>query len=543
MVKLVPLNTYRELFQNYKSTETRENQLWWLAILVILLMAIALYSVNAINMPDEWANSNKIEFVLSTRVVRTGLILATLLICAYFRDSARRFRKANQELITRLSENSEKLQQKHDELARLKMVSDHLIGITNLPDALNLILNTAIEAIGADKAYIMLRDQDSDIFLMRASYGLEQYIVDKTEIRIGEGIVGLVVQSGQPIIIDPKNLTEEMKSKINRSEPINSSVLAPINLISGEVRGVISIAKERCDEPITEENLSLLLALANQVSLAIQKVELLDDLRNKVETLAAIVTELKQTQAELMQVEKLSSIGRVAGGVAHEINNPLQTILGRTELLMDMETDDLKIRDMESIVEHTNRIADIVSNLLSFSRQSNNTKFTNLNINDVIGNTINLLEPQMNMDGVKVKCNLTDDLPQVFGRAGQLQQIFTNMSLNSYQAMKGSPNGLLTITSKLESDMILIEFRDNGPGIPSELLEHLFEPFFTTKPEGEGTGLGLSIAYGIAQAHGGIIDVSSVPGAGACFTVLLPAIKESTAVNRSPETLDDQKYI
>lgn len=523
----MPLNTYRELFQNYKSTETRENQLWWLAILVILLMAIALYSVNAINMPDEWTSSSRIEFVLSTKIVRTALILATLLICAYFRDSARRFRKSNQELIERLSENSDKLQQKHDELVRLKIVSDRLISITNLPDALNLILNTAVETIGADKASIMLRDSDADVYRIKASYGFQTDIVDNTEIRPGEGIVGLVLQSGEPIVINPNNLTDEIISRINWSEMLESSVIVPINLISGEVRGTINIAKNKCDEPITEENLSLLLAMANQLSLAIQKIELHNDLMNKVEKLADIVTELKQTQAELLQAEKLNSIGRMAGGVAHEINNPLQTILGRTELLMDVETDEVKKRDMESIIEHTNRIADIVSNLLSFSRQSNNTKFTNLDINDVILKTIGLLKPQMNMDLVRIKSCLSDDLPQVFGRAGQLQQIFTNMCLNAYQAMKDRQHGFLTITSQLESNMIAIKFKDNGPGINLDIIEHLFEPFFTTKPEGEGTGLGLSISYGIAQAHGGVIDVDSPPGEGACFTVLLPAVQES----------------
>lgn len=519
-------NTYEELIKNYKETETRENQLWWLAILVIFLMAVALYSVNAINMPEEWASSNKVEFALSTRVVRIALILATLLICAYFRDSARRFRKANQSLINELSQNSEKLQQKHDDISRLKTVSDQLIGITDLPTALTLVLNTAVETIGADKASIMLREKDSDILRIKASHGFPQDVADNTEIHIGEGIAGLVVESGESIIINTDNLTDEIANRINRSEHLQSSIIAPIHL-SGEVRGAISVAKRKCGVPITEENLSLLLALANQVSLTIQKVELLDDLMNKVQMLADTVTELKQTQAELLQAEKLSSIGRMAGGVAHEINNPLQTILGRTELLMDMETDELKIHDMESIIEHTNRIADIVSNLLSFSRQSNNTKFTNLDINEVISKTISLLEPQMNIDGVKVVCDLADDLPKVFGRAGQLQQIFTNLSLNSYQAMKENRDGLLTVTSRLESNIVSVEFKDNGPGIPPEVVEHLFEPFFTTKAEGEGTGLGLSIAYGIAQAHGGVIEVDSILGEGACFTIKLPAIQEA----------------
>ncbi|MHB1457962.1 MAG: sensor histidine kinase [Armatimonadota bacterium] len=517
---------YKDIIENYKRTETRENQLWWLAILIILLMAIALYSINAINMPDEWVSSNQIAFALSTRVVRTGLILATLLICAYFRDNARRFRKINQELIFKLSENSEKLECKHNELARLKMVSDQLINIIDLPTALNLVLNTAVKSIGADKASIMLRDEDSDILRIKASYGFEQEVVDNTLIYVGEGIAGLVVESGQPIIINHNSISDVIASRITRDESLESSVIAPIHL-SNEVRGVISIAKVKSKEPLTEENLSLLLALANQVSLVIQKVELHNDLMHKIDTLAITVTELKQTQAELVQAEKLNSIGRMAGGVAHEINNPLQTILGRTELLIEMETDEIKIHDMESIIEHTNRIADIVSNLLSFSRQSNNTKFRNLSINDVITKTIGLLEPQMNMDEVKVKCSLSDDLPEVFGRAGQLQQIFTNISLNSYQAMKEYPNGLLTITSRHKSDMVIVEFKDNGPGIPVDLIEHLFEPFFTTKPEGEGTGLGLSIAYGIAQAHRGAIGVDSVPGEGACFTVSLPAILEA----------------
>jgi len=507
--------------------EVRESQLWWLAVLVIVLLALALLVVDMANVPDRWWFCPQLEFALNTRVMRAGLIVSTLVICAYFRDSARRLRRENSVLIHSLSEYSRQLEKKNDEISRLKGLSDQLIGLADLQKALDLVLGMAVEMIGADTASIMLRDKDSDSLRILASHGLSPEIAESTRICIGERIAGLVAQERKAVILNSDELTGEMARRAFRSDTIASSVLAPIQ-IGEDVCGVVSVAKRSGGDCFTEEDLGVLSALANQAALAIQKHELLDDLRNQVDILAATLEELRQTQAELIQSEKLASIGQLAGGVAHEINNPLQVILGRIGLLIERETDESKAESLKCVIEHVTRIADIVSNLLSFSRHSSGTEFQEVDVNTVIAKTLGLLEPQMALDDIAIIKDFGKRLGTASGNAGQLQQVFTNIVLNSYQAMVGQGGGALKVRTRRKSNFVKIQFDDTGPGIPGEYLERLFEPFFTTKAEGEGTGLGLAIAYGIIQSHGGILQAQNNPDRGARFTICLPVSQRTS---------------
>ena len=315
------------------------------------------------------------------------------------------------------------------------------------------------------------------------------------------------------------NLLARRHQEQRAQNKIVSSVIVPIQ-VSGEVRGILSAAKNRGGTCFTEDDMSALSTFANQASLAIEKMDILDDLRNQVETLANTVGELRQTRAELLQSEKLASIGQLASGVAHEINNPLQVILGRTELLID-RIDDLPCqRDLDAIRESTLRIAEIVSNLLSFSRQSSTPEFRDLDLNAVLDKTLDLINPQLAPDDITVITDGSRSILPVHGNAGQLQQVFTNLILNAYHAMRPQGGGTLTISSRAQDGCAVVELTDTGPGIPQEHLGHIFEPFYTTKPE--GTGLGLAIAYSIIRSHRGSIKVTSKTGSGARFTVSLP---------------------
>jgi signal transduction histidine kinase len=249
-------------------------------------------------------------------------------------------------------------------------------------------------------------------------------------------------------------------------------------------------------------------------------VDKVEETQQRLEEVQALYKESLQL---VTQAEKLASIGRLAGGVAHEINNPLMVILGRAELaLMDLEKDHAASADLEIIVSETKRIANIVKNLLRFSRQDQQESLLPVEVNEIVDRAVELTRYQMTVDNVEVETRYAAVLPVVLGNAGQLQQVFTNMIINAYQAI-GSRGGRLVITTRYRNGMVEIRFDDTGCGIAPEHLKRIFEPFFTTKAEQEGTGLGLSVSYGIITDHGGEIRVESEAGRGSTFFVCVPA--------------------
>jgi signal transduction histidine kinase len=232
--------------------------------------------------------------------------------------------------------------------------------------------------------------------------------------------------------------------------------------------------------------------------------------------------ELEAAQSQLVHTEKIASLGRMAAGVAHEINNPLAGILIYAELLLrDLAAEDVHRENIEIIINQTMRCQQIVHRLLDFSRQSLGDQKL-FDVNDIIQRCVELISHQAFFHNIEVIQNLEPLLPQIVGDPGQLQQVFTNLLLNAADAMNGQ--GQITIASRSfpARDGIVLTFTDTGGGIPLEIQDKIFEPFFTTKPPGKGTGLGLSIVYGVIQRHGGTISADSPPHGGTTFTIRLP---------------------
>jgi two-component system NtrC family sensor kinase len=233
--------------------------------------------------------------------------------------------------------------------------------------------------------------------------------------------------------------------------------------------------------------------------------------------------ELEQAKIQLLQAEKIASLGRLAAGVAHEINNPLAGILIYADMLMKDLGDGHPqwSQDLQEIIDQTLRCKQIVTRLLEFSRQPLGQRLT-FDVNDLVDRCVELLRHQPLFHDVEVLRDLQSDLPQITGDPGQIQQVLTNIIINAANAMNAK--GRLTISSRFnpQNSEVLLSFADTGPGIPPEIVDKIFEPFFTTKRPGEGTGLGLSVAYGIVQQHGGIIRVENSPVGGAVFAVQLP---------------------
>ncbi len=253
--------------------------------------------------------------------------------------------------------------------------------------------------------------------------------------------------------------------------------------------------------------------------------ELMEDLLNKSENLAQSNEQLRRTQAELVQTAKLASIGQLAGGVAHEINNPLTVILGRAQLLLLDCQDPQACRNLEVIASETERISGIVKNLLSFSRQSGDRAFEPVSLVDVLRRTLDLANYEDKHADVQVELLVEPGVGEVLGSAGQLQQVFTNIVINAFQAMP--EGGSLRISAWQDGSRTRVSFADSGKGMDEGTLQRIFDPFFTTKDE--GTGLGLSVSYGIIRDHGGKIEVTSKPGIGTTFTVSLPTLAAGEA--------------
>ena len=228
------------------------------------------------------------------------------------------------------------------------------------------------------------------------------------------------------------------------------------------------------------------------------------------------VTDRAELEQRLVQADKLSSIGLLAAGVAHEVNTPLAVISTYAQMLAKQMAEDApqKTVILDKIAKQTFRASEIVNSLLNFSRTSS-TSFGDVSINRVIQETLSLLEHQLQKAGVQVKSELDATVPPIHGNTGKLQQVFLNLFLNARDAM--TAGGSLEVRTWLENGAVRVEVCDNGPGIAPEHLQRIYDPFFTTKGAQKGTGLGLSVTYGIIQEHGGSIEVTNRPGGGARF--------------------------
>jgi signal transduction histidine kinase len=234
--------------------------------------------------------------------------------------------------------------------------------------------------------------------------------------------------------------------------------------------------------------------------------------------------ELGHREEFFLQSQKLRAIGSLTAGIAHEVNNPINNIM-LTAAVLQEDFDSLpegeKHELIEDIVEQTERARKIIRNLLDFARESEiSTEL--LNLGEVVGNAINLAANQLKLSGVRLVCDIPNDLPEINGDRQYLSQVFLNLILNAVDAMENG--GTLTMSSdmSLDTQCVAINLRDTGPGMSPRVLKSIFDPFFTTKSSGRGTGLGLSVSLGIVQKHGGEIKVESKVGDGSTFTVILP---------------------
>ena len=238
------------------------------------------------------------------------------------------------------------------------------------------------------------------------------------------------------------------------------------------------------------------------------------------------VSDRVKLEETLQQSERLSSIGLLAAGIAHEVNTPLTGVSSYTQMLLDMIPEsDPKHALLLKMQRQTERASNIAGNLLNFSRVGNTAEFTLVEVNKLVDDTLQLLEPQLRRNEVEIIKDFSPSNPVIKGSAGKLQQVLTNLILNAQDAMNG--DGRITLVTGGTTEDVTISVSDNGSGIAAENISKIYDPFFTTKAVGAGTGLGLAVSYGIVQEHEGEIEVTSEVGSGTTFVLVFPAVTSS----------------
>jgi len=293
------------------------------------------------------------------------------------------------------------------------------------------------------------------------------------------------------------------------------------------------VVGSRTPREFSPADVNLLIAVGSQISNATERALLYDESRQAYQN-------LRRTQEQLLNSEKMAAVGQLISGVAHELNNPLTAILGYSQLLSASgQMGPQGMEYSEKLYKQAQRTHRIVQNLLSFARQHKPERLPTM-INHILEDTLALRDYDLRMSNIRVHLNLAADLPVMSADPHQLQQVFLNMVNNAVDAiLESSADGDLWVTTRSDKVRVFVEFTDSGPGVQEA--SRVFDPFYTTKPVGKGTGLGLSICYGIVTEHGGTIRVRNLPQRGASFTIELPLDGNPTPQNGNSQTENTER--
>ena len=399
--------------------------------------------------------------------------------------------------------------------ATLQDFCQRLLAATEEGPILEDAVHTVRDLLGAECVGIFLFDSASQVLRLEAGVGWQLGMVGTVSVTPShESFAGYTFVHKE--VVQVEDLADETR------------FLVPAHLAAHGVRAGINVPLGVRDQPIgvltacyrsphrfSDEESRALTSLAHQTALALDKVRLYAELQTNLER-------LKETQAQLIQADKLKALGTLLSGMAHELNNPLSTILLSVQLLRRRHALPEATRTQMDIVEQEcERAARIIRQLLVFARRKPPER-KRVEVNEVTRAALDLQAPELDLRGVRVVTELAA-LPPILGDAPQLQQVLLNLFSNAAHAMKDAPERVLTVRSREVDGAVVIDVEDTGQGIAPEHLTQVFDPFFTTKGVGEGTGLGLSLSIGIVEAHGGTMHVENIPGSGARVTLRLPA--------------------
>ncbi|MCK5548357.1 MAG: GHKL domain-containing protein, partial [Thermoplasmata archaeon] len=315
--------------------------------------------------------------------------------------------------------------------------------------------------------------------------------------------------------ISPETDFEQFNNLTPRDREIHSAISAPM-IIQDKLLGVLNGALISQDREFDDSDLRKVQIFANSTAAAINNLKLIDRLKLNIE-------HLKRAQNQLIQSEKLSSLGQLTAGVCHEIASPLSVISAYSELVMKRSQDEVTKTNTKKVLAQVERCNKILRNLMDFSREGKMEK-RKADLNQLVNDIIGIMTPQLKMENIQIDKNLDENLSPVFVDTSQIQQVIMNIINNARQALsERKTQKRITIESrKTGGGYSALSISNNGGEIPNEIMGKIFDPFFTTKKKGEGTGLGLSICYGIVSKHDGKLTAFNKNGDTAEFLIELP---------------------
>ena len=341
-------------------------------------------------------------------------------------------------------------------------------------------------------------------------------ILDVTHTDFASQLLERVDSDGNPIIINATGPGEEQTQALLASLKLGAAILIPIaRSTPSAVRGILFAARDVGVPPFRGVDLEMFLVLARQALVALENARLYADLRN-------YVRRVEESQEALLRAEKMAAAGRLTASIAHEVNNPLQSvqnclhIAGREDVSPEKRTEYFNLAR-----EELERLMKTMQRMLDFYRPGA-AKMTDVDLLELLSHVLSLTSQQLGQRHIEVVTDLPASLPSIYAVSSQIQQIFFNLILNAFDAMPGG--GTLSIQARALKNGVEMRFEDSGPGIPEEQRNDIFEPFFSTKDG--GTGLGLTVSYNIVTSHGGTLDLVDGRGAGACFRLFLPMGEE-----------------
>jgi len=400
-----------------------------------------------------------------------------------------------------------------------------------LSQVLEQVLDAVMRITRAERGFLLLADNSAEAKLYQPVAGLRLRVGRRkgaaapiSEVQgISTSVVRRALETGETVatgnaVADPALGTAQSVILMDLRTIVCIPLRSPRAETDGEgggprALGALYVDNQETSAPFSTESLRAAEALARHAALAIENAQLFEREQRTIE-------ELRQAQKQLLQSEKLATIGQMAAGIAHELNTPLTYIMGNLELLQTHPLADSQRDMLASVTRGAERLKSLAQSLLAFSRPSEE-ELLPLSPNEVIERSLELCHYQILKGGVQLQKHLAPSLPPVLGVSNQLEMALINLVVNAIHAMSGG--GLLTVTSAANGEDVEIGVTDSGPGIPEEIQGAIFEPFVTTKPEGRGTGLGLSTVLMVVERHRGRIDFTSQPGAGTTFRISLPA--------------------
>src|SRR6266536_3371313 len=384
----------------------------------------------------------------------------------------------------------------------------------DLDEILNLTLRQVISLLGAETGSIYLSDSDEKTFRRRAGWGQRSAERARfSEVKFPEGVGELVTRSRTEVITaEYLPHLPPLVAEFIRADGLLSWIWVLLWGKDGPM-GIMGISSRETRE-YTSNDENLLVAIGRQLSTTIEKVRLYEETCRAYE-------DLRHTQEQLLQSEKMSAIGQLIAGVAHELNNPLTAILGYAQLLESEGLGERAADFVGKLFKQAQRTHRVVQNLLSFARQRKPEK-QQVDVRKVLQETLALRDYDLRVNNIKLEQQVEADLPAVTADPHQLEQVFLNIINNAVDAMlEAGKGGSLKVRMSAKDGDVLAEFQDSGPGIKEP--GKIFDPFYTTKDVGKGTGLGLSICYGIVKEHGGDITARNCPDGGAIVEVRFPS--------------------